>query len=487
MFMARGASWRGATLVLLAALTISLTARDSLASNYASVVMDARSGRILFSENPDKILNPASLTKMMTVYIVIQAVENGEISLDHPVRISKFAASEPASKLYLRAGSRVSLRYLIRAAAIRSANDAATAIAEAISGSEKDFADRMTRTARAMGMSNTTFRNAHGLTQKGHLSTARDMSLLGRRVIYDYPEYYNLFSRRSAHVGSTTVRNTNRRFLNAYKGADGIKTGYTSKAGFNLVASAARGPKRIIVTVFGGRSAKTRNQHVAELMDRGFARAATHVELWKPARLEPVFGKIRRVDVSVDQAERRRRRPADIEAVAGAVFESLDQTDVAIHDDTGFLPGSESDVGTLAVASLESTLAAFLEGEGDVGPALEILASLKQGPETFAIDYERPLRRPVPPGKPASPYGQDESVWAVGVGSFNTSEKATHHLLKAALVDFSSLGNARRTVIQGNGAFTARFEGMSRSNAEVACGRLRARDMKCEVISSSSL
>ena len=408
MFMARGASWRGATLVLLAALTISLTARDSLASNYASVVMDARSGRILFSENPDKILNPASLTKMMTVYIAIQAVENGEISLDHPVRISKFAAGEPASKLYLRAGSRVSLRYLIRAAAIRSANDAATAIAEAISGSEKDFADRMTRTARAMGMSNTTFRNAHGLTQKGHLSTARDMSLLGRRVIYDYPEYYNLFSRRSAHVGSTTVRNTNRRFLNAYEGA-------------------------------------------------------------------------------VDQAERRRRRPADIEAVAGAVFESLDQTDVAIHGDTGFLPGSESDVGTLAVASLESTLAAFLEGEGDVGPALEILASLKQGPETFAIDYERPLRRPVPPGKPASLHGQDESVWAVGVGSFNTSEKATHHLLKAALVDFSSLGNARRTVIQGNGAFTARFEGMSRSNAEVACGRLRARDMKCEVISSSSL
>ncbi len=487
MFLARMASWRGAVVMLLVALTISLWARDSLASNYASVVMDARSGQILFSENPDKILNPASLTKMMTVYIAIQAVENGEISLDQPVRISKFAASEPASKLYLRSGSRISLRYLIRAAAVRSANDAATAIAEAISGSEKEFADRMTRTARAMGMSSTTFKNAHGLTQKGHLSTARDMSVLGRRVIYDYPEYYNLFSRRSAHVGATTVRNTNRRFLNSYKGADGIKTGYTSKAGFNLVASAERGSKRIIVTVFGGRSAQTRDKHVAELMDRGFAKAGRDVKLWKPATLEPVFGKLRRVDVSVDSAERRRRRPPEIEAVAGTMPENFDDAVVVADDETSVATGNETRTGALRIASLDSTLAAILEGEGDMGPALEILASLKQGPETFAIDYQRPRRRPLPAGSSASLHGEGVSIWAVEVGSFNTRERATHHLLKAALVDFGSLGDARRTVTETGGAFTARFEGMSRSSADVACGRLRARNMECKVIGISSL
>ena len=251
---------------------------------YAAMVMDARSGKVLHAENADTRLHPASLTKMMTLYVVFEAVENGEISLDTKVRISKKAAAEPPSKLGLRSGQRIKLRYLIRAAAVKSANDAATALGEAIEGSEAAFARRMNRTAKELGMKRTTFKNAHGLTEKGHLSTARDMTILGRHLFYDYPDYYNLFSRIRTHAGLREVANTNRRFLGNYRGADGIKTGYTRAAGFNLVASAERGQERIITTVFGGRSTATRNKRVAQLMDKGFKMAPSRVAVQKPSR-----------------------------------------------------------------------------------------------------------------------------------------------------------------------------------------------------------
>ena len=255
-----------------------------MAAPYAAYVIDARTGEVLHSQNADARLHPASLTKMMTLYIAFEAVENGEISLDTKVKISSHAASEPPSKLGLRAGQTIALRYLIRAAAVKSANDAATAIGEAISGSESAFAKRMTRTARSLGMNNTTFKNANGLTADGHLSSAHDMTILGRHLLYDFPQYYNLFSRTSADAGIKTVPNTNRRLLADYRGADGIKTGYTRAAGFNLVASAERGNERIIATVFGGTSTSARNARVAELLDLGFRKAPSRAPLRKPDR-----------------------------------------------------------------------------------------------------------------------------------------------------------------------------------------------------------
>lgn len=254
----------------------------AMAAPYAAMVMDARTGEVLHSHNADTRLHPASLTKMMTLYIAFQAVERGEISLDTLVTVSAKAAAEPPSKLGLKAGQKIKLRYLIRASAVKSANDAATTIGEAISGSEAAFARRMNRTAKAMGMTRTTFKVMHGLTTPGHLSTARDMTILGRYMIYDYPEYYNLFSRQSTKVGGQTVYNTNRRLLGSYKGADGIKTGYTRAAGFNLVASAERGRERVIATVFGGRSSASRNAKVAELLDLGFRRAPSRTKIKKP-------------------------------------------------------------------------------------------------------------------------------------------------------------------------------------------------------------
>ncbi len=252
------------------------------AAPFADYVIDARTGEVLHAKNADTRLHPASLTKMMTLYITFEAIERGEISLDTMVTVSKHAAAQPPSRLGLRAGQKIALRYLIRAAAIKSANDAATAIGEAVEGSEPAFAKRMNRTAKALGMTRTTFRNANGLTADGHLSTAHDMTTLGRRLFFDYPQYYNLFSRRTADAGMAQVRSTNARFLDSYEGADGIKTGYTGPAGFNLVASAQRGNKRIIATVFGGTSTAQRNAKVAELLDLGFGKAPNKAPVQKP-------------------------------------------------------------------------------------------------------------------------------------------------------------------------------------------------------------
>ncbi len=266
------------------AMTISAIFAASLghAAPYAAMVMDARNGEVIFARNHDTRLHPASLTKMMTLYVAFEAVKHGEVTLDTQFTVSQRATGTPCVCLGLRPGQRISLRYLLRAAALRSANDASVVIAEGISGSVEAFAERMTRTARAMGMENTTFRNPHGLTQTGHMSTARDMTILGRQLYFDYPQYFNMFSRRSDHAGVAVVPNTNRRFLDAYSGADGIKTGFTRAAGFNLTASAQRGGKHIIATMFGGTSVAQRNAHVAELMDIGFSRAPTRVATRAP-------------------------------------------------------------------------------------------------------------------------------------------------------------------------------------------------------------
>ncbi|MFN3292043.1 MAG: D-alanyl-D-alanine carboxypeptidase family protein, partial [Gemmobacter sp.] len=252
------------------------------AAPFAGIVMDARTGKVLWEHNADTRLHPASLTKMLTLYIAFDAVKRGEVSLDDMVTVSAKAASEPPSRLGLRKGQRISLRHLIRAAAIKSANDAATAIGEHLSGSEAAFAQRMNRTAKALGMTRSTFRNAHGLTAEGHLSTARDMTLLGRRLFYDFPEYYGLFSRLTEDAGVAKVANTNRRFLESYRGADGIKTGYTNPAGFNLTASAERGNKRLVATVFGGTSTAQRNARMTEILDIGFGNAPASVRLAPP-------------------------------------------------------------------------------------------------------------------------------------------------------------------------------------------------------------
>jgi D-alanyl-D-alanine carboxypeptidase len=278
------------------------------AAPFAAIVMDGRTGEVLYEKNANARLHPASLTKMMTLYIVFQEIEAGRLTLDTKVTVSKYAASQPPSRLGLKPGQKIAVRYLIRAAAIKSANDAASALGDHIGGDYATFAKRMTRTARQLGMDNTTFKNANGLTAEGHLSTARDMNVLGRHLFYDFPQYYHIFSRRTADAGIATVSNTNTRFLDAYEGADGIKTGYTSPAGFNLTASAHRGKKHIIATVFGGTSTANRNAKMVELMDLGFGKARNGVKEQPPEAAPLDEALIASVENGIDE----------IDAVGGA-------------------------------------------------------------------------------------------------------------------------------------------------------------------------
>jgi D-alanyl-D-alanine carboxypeptidase len=273
------------------------------AAPFAAFVMDARTGQEIYSQNADTRLHPASLTKMMTLYLAFNAIERGQVRLDSKFLVSSHAASQPPSRLGLKAGQRIELRYLIRAAAVKSANDAATVIGENIGGSEANFAAQMTQMARALGMRNTSFRNANGLTTEGHYSTARDLTILGRRLFYDFPQYYSIFSRRSADAGIATVSSTNRRFLDSYEGADGIKTGYTRAAGFNLTASAKRGSKRIVATVLGGNSTAHRNAVMAQLLDAGFGKAPNRVREVKPAPPQLLVEKKVRRTVQVATAQ----------------------------------------------------------------------------------------------------------------------------------------------------------------------------------------
>lgn len=289
------------------------------AAPFAAYVMDARTGKEIHSQNANTRLHPASLTKMMTLYLAFTAIERGQIRLDTKIPISQHAANQPPSRLGLKAGQRIELRYLIRAAAVKSANDAATAIAEGLGGgSESYYAQQMTNMARALGMNNTQFRNAHGLTETGHYSTARDMSILGRRLFYDFPQYYALFSRRSADAGIANVASTNKRFLDNYQGADGIKTGYTRAAGFNLTASAQRGQKRLVATVMGGQSTAHRNEIMGQLLDAGFGKAPNRVREVRPE--PPQYMVEQRVSRTnrVARAEPRQQAPAPFRISASA-------------------------------------------------------------------------------------------------------------------------------------------------------------------------
>lgn len=239
-------------------------------NKYAALVMDAQTGRILFQANPDKQLHPASLTKVMTLLMAFDALEDGRMSLRDRIGISRHAASMDPSKLGLDPGDTIRVEDAIYAIVTKSANDVAVAMAEALGGSEAGFARMMTARAHGIGMSRTNFVNASGLHNPGQISTARDMAILARYVIREYPSYYRYFSTKSYRYGDMVLRNHNR-LMETYEGMDGMKTGYVGPSGFNLVASAVRDGHRLIGVVFGGKTAASRNTTMASLLDKGFS------------------------------------------------------------------------------------------------------------------------------------------------------------------------------------------------------------------------
>jgi D-alanyl-D-alanine carboxypeptidase len=253
----------------LIAVSMSVAAAGSAAadSNDAAIVIDANTGKTLFSSNADSRRYPASLTKMMTLYMTFEALANGKISKQTPVPFSANAAAEPPTKLGVKAGKSITVETAIYSLVTKSANDAATALGELLAGSEERFARMMTAKARSLGMKSTVFRNAHGLPNTAQFTTARDMATLGIALREHYPQYYGYFSTRSFTYGRRRIANHNR-LLGRVKGVDGIKTGYTRASGFNLVSSVSDGNRRVVAVVMGGSSGAARDNYMASLLKK---------------------------------------------------------------------------------------------------------------------------------------------------------------------------------------------------------------------------
>jgi D-alanyl-D-alanine carboxypeptidase len=239
-------------------------------ATYADIVIDAESGHILHASDPDGLRHPASLTKMMTLYLTFQALEAGRISLHDQLPVSAHAAEQSPSKLGLRRGQHIEVEDAILGVVTESANDAAVVLAEALGGDENHFAQMMTEEAEALGMNHTSYRNASGLPNPAQVTTARDMAVLGHALIYHFVQFYPYFSHEAFTYEGITHENHNH-LMSRYDGMDGIKTGYIRASGFNLVASAMRGDTRLIGVVFGGPSTTARDNQMALLLDNGFA------------------------------------------------------------------------------------------------------------------------------------------------------------------------------------------------------------------------
>ncbi len=240
------------------------------ATNFAAMVVDANSGRTLYAVNEDAPRHPASITKVMTLYLLFEELENGRMRLDSPLTVSSHAAAQSPTKLGLRPGSTISVENAIKAIVTKSANDMAVTVAENIAGDEPTFAEAMTQKAHALGMSHTFYHNASGLPDMRQITTARDLTILGRSIRERFPRYYHYFSTPSFTYAGSFMPNHNH-LLGKIDGMDGIKTGYTAASGFNLLTSVNRDGRHIVSVVLGGRTAAARDRVMQSLIE-------THIE-----------------------------------------------------------------------------------------------------------------------------------------------------------------------------------------------------------------
>ena len=458
----------GRLAVLLVILILGAGTSPAQANNkYAAVVMDYETGEVLHSRRADVSLFPASLTKMMTLMMLFDALERGELRMDSQLPVSRRAADMPASKLGLRAGSTISVSQAIQAMSVRSANDVAVVIAEALGGTESGFGELMTKRARALGMRNTTFKNASGLPNSQQKSTARDMALLSQRMIRHYSKYYHYFSQESFSFGGRTYRSHNR--LNrSYRGMDGLKTGYTRASGFNLASSALRNGRRVIVVVFGGRSAQTRDAEVVRLMDLGFERLRERrseplIALLPQPRPGTLMPTVAAATPAPEAGPPAAGVPAAAEVIVGAPV----------------LP--EPRPGTIAIE-----VAAAPASVLDVLPEAEQLA-LIEAAANAPTPAPNPRATEIGSGLVAGPAkAAATGAYAVQVGAFhdpNQARRAAHNATDL-LPEILLLGDIDVSPMQGRRqmVYRARVAGFERETANRACNLLQAKRQDCLVV-----
>jgi D-alanyl-D-alanine carboxypeptidase len=289
---ARAAGHIAAVLALVLSTFLAAPELARAQNRYAAMVIDANTGQVLHNQFGDEARHPASLTKMMTLYMAFELIEAGRLSYGARIKVSQEAASVAPSKLDLEPGEQILVSDAIKALVTKSANDMAVALAEYIGGSEANFVRLMNAKARKIGMANTTFRNASGLPDPEQVTTARDMLTLALRLQDDFPQHYQVFATRAFNYNGGTYRNHNT-MLNSYRGMDGIKTGYTRASGFNLVASVRRDGRHLVAAVFGGASSAARNAQMRVLLDRSWARASTQ-KTRKPVLIASAAPAVRR-------------------------------------------------------------------------------------------------------------------------------------------------------------------------------------------------
>jgi D-alanyl-D-alanine carboxypeptidase len=464
---------------------------------YAAIVIDADTGSILYQRYADKELHPASLAKMMTLMLTFDEIRRGNLRWGDKITISTRATQTVPSKLGLKRGDRIRVRDAVNILVTKSANDIAIALAEHIAGSETQFASMMTQRARAIGMTRTTFRNASGLHDRRQVTTARDMAILSRYLIRNYAQEYKYFGQEYFTYRGITYRNHNR-LMRQYKGMDGLKTGYIRAAGFNLAASATRDGRRVIGIVFGGRTAKTRNAHMAKLLDLGFSRLNRYVggtyasaTIPVPSRKPAGQGEEGRTAMLLASAQNLNTIAP---AVGGAMASVIAATPVSrvkrvdLHEMT---PGIDW-------AAMKSVInrEAYIDmiGQGDIdenmatrmGTGLLAMSALKssqyraaQGtiskasynPATQKNDY-----RAAKLGKYRK-RAASQGDWAIQIGAFNSRVQTDRAILdaKAKLPDALQHGVAAISPVKNRKSwlFRGRLYGYSRAQAAEACRMLK--------------
>lgn len=459
--------------VLLAALMASagmLSAEAEANPKFAAITVDARNGKVLFASGADATRHPASLTKMMTLYVVFQELESGRLSLNSPIRMSARAAGMAPSKLGVKAGQSITVETAIRALVVKSANDVAAAVAENIEGSEKDFARRMTRTARSLGMSRTTFANASGLPNPAQVTTARDMATLGLRLMRDFPQYYPYFRTRSFVYQGRTISGHNR-LLASYEGTDGIKTGYINASGFNLVSSVRRGDKRLVGVVMGGRTGASRDAYMKKMLTehfddaRGGKTIAAVVGSSKGAIATSETGDVPAKAEKTERKAAAEKRPKKTKDVAAqAAPEPVEQ-------------GDTQD----GLAELAAQAAAEADPGVEVVPAPDAAALDSTG---VPFQQKTPAEQLADKAAVASISPAPDAGWVINLGDYATKNDAQAILqkLRQRTPDLVAGRTAQTVMVEKAGVVTyrARFTGFDKASADSACKAIRKGKAPCQ-------
>ncbi|MCW5714142.1 MAG: D-alanyl-D-alanine carboxypeptidase [Bauldia sp.] len=421
---------------LAIAFSAALTVQPARAAdaNYASIVIDAKTGEVLYSRNADAPRYPASLTKMMTLYLLFEDLERGRVTLRTRLDVSANAAAQAPTKLGVPAGSTIRVEDAILALVTKSANDVAVVIAENLAGSVSAFATRMTTTARALGMTRTTFQNPHGLPNSNQVTTARDMATLGRALQDRFPQYYGYFSTQSFTWNGVRINNHNN--LLGLEGVDGIKTGYTNASGYNLVTSIHRDNRYVVAVVMGGDTAAWRDQHMRDLLNTYLPRASTG------ARTAPL-----------------------VIAAAATVPPPLPRVN----------PIRTDPIMTAAIPVPNAAAPVMVAAAGPVAVPAPIPAPAAPagGPDAIAVLAQGDFEFGPPPA----------TGWRIQIGAFPLENSAQAVLARAMQVESMLADKVPYTetvVVNGATHYRARFGGFASSDAaQAACARLMTQDFAC--------